>query len=242
MAEGENAKSHPTVTGDDPTEERIFDFFGLPRELRNEIYSMLTEDVGLQKGYDDDDDDDDEYDEHAGLRITVQSKMLLTPRLLNHQLKNEYEQEMKDHETLVIKDIGGPWLQKMQTVRVMAGVRSAIIYLLILCSPKTSSNPPCNCMDDLEEQVAWINGQSKLLRSLQPLKVEIHPCSQRETEWNDHGRGAIEDFESMLEFVGDLQIEVFPLSRHMSGYLGRAPEDEAAPVSKWTRAGGWQDL
>ena len=234
MAEGEKLKSHPPVTGDD--EERIFDFFGLPRELRNEIYSMLTEDVEVQNGYDDD------GDVPFGLQITVQSKMLLTPRLLNQQFKNEYEQETKGHQVLVLKDIGGPF-DKMNTARVTTGVRSAIIRLLVTCRPYTSSNYPCNCVGNFEEHVKWINGQFKLLRSLQDVKLEIHPCSpyKGDIEWNDHGREAIENFKNVLEFSGDFQIKVFPLFRDKRGNLVKAYEDEAAPVSKWTRTGGWQD-
>jgi hypothetical protein len=99
-------------------------------------------------------------------------------------------------------------------------------------------------MDDFQEHVTWINGQFKLLRSLQDVKLEIHPCSsnQTDTEWNDHGREAIEEFKNMLYFSVDFQIEVFPLFRYRREYLVEAYEDEPSPVAKWTRTGGWQDL
>jgi hypothetical protein len=117
MAESDDLRLRPT---DATVEERIFDFFGLARELRNEIYPMLTEDVEVQNGCRDSDGDGDRF------HVTVRNKLLLTPLLLNHQFKEEYEQETKHHEALVFEDTGcvlediKPWRYAPGPTRVRA--------------------------------------------------------------------------------------------------------------------------
>jgi hypothetical protein len=47
MAEADNLQLGVVAVADDLANGKIFEFFGLPRELRNEIYAMLTEDVEI---------------------------------------------------------------------------------------------------------------------------------------------------------------------------------------------------
>ena len=81
----------------DATARQIFDFFGLPAELRNEIYSHLTEDVKLDSG-------EDRKGVAVRSDVVVKDTVIINCLLLNRQFKEEYEHEIASRQTLVFTD------------------------------------------------------------------------------------------------------------------------------------------
>ena len=78
--------------------ESVFNFFGLPQELRNEIYKCATVDeVDIKKKV---------AKMPTSVRLLMNDAALAKLLTLNRQFKSKYEQSVNDVRTLVIKDPG----------------------------------------------------------------------------------------------------------------------------------------
>ena len=88
-------RSEPNMAND----RAIFNFFGLPRELRNEIYSYLTRDFTLDSGL-------DENNQQRKCRIIVKGAPIISLPLISRQFRSEYEGEVDSLPTVVVQDVG----------------------------------------------------------------------------------------------------------------------------------------
>jgi hypothetical protein len=85
---------------EDHSDRQIFDFFGLPRELRDEIYSILGKEVEIVKAFDD-------TGRARELQVTVADVMLPEVQTLSRQFKTEYDENHKRGTKIIFEDFGG---------------------------------------------------------------------------------------------------------------------------------------
>ena len=78
----------------------IFDFFGLPRELRDKVYGWLTQDLCLCGS------DDDEENEPTIIEVRLVAAPLPKLFTLCRQFRTEYEERFKHGLTATFKDLG----------------------------------------------------------------------------------------------------------------------------------------
>lgn len=231
MADSENqASANLKNHAGSSAHKDIFDFFGLPPELRNIIYSYLTEDVTTKCK------DDSLSDE---TRITVEGKALVTALLLSRRFRHEYEAEIRGRQTVVLTDLGAS--QQYKKLSALSKRSSkAKIQLLVVCS---GASERCGCNKDIEASLEWIEGQLEELRFLTAVKIETRPCMGQSisTEWMEHIPGATTPFESIVKAPTGLDIEIYPFCVLDLDDLHKAYEDRRPPLRKGSRSEGWQD-
>jgi hypothetical protein len=239
---GDNEALQPNAHANEINHEQGFDFFGLPAELRNEIYSMLTEDTTIKNGYFDDGEDEPPPDTH----ITILQKKLLNPLLLNRQLKEEYEQEVNQHQTLVIQDNGQQW-PSFEPGGIMSSVTKVNLRLVVECSYFESTGRNCDCVEDVGTHMSWIQPSFGMInppKQLSHLVIEVRPYNtdtQRDTSWLIHGNKAIEKLQGMPVASEDYRIEVYPAVQLENRLIHTIYDDKRPPIGRWSRANGWQD-
>ena len=198
---------------------------------------MLTEDVEVQNR--------NRGDEGEGTRlhVTVRNKLLLTPLLLNHQFKEEYEQETKHRETLILEDTGcdlediKPWRCTSRPTRVRA-------RLLLILDEECMNDDKCGCQSELEGHVEWLEHQIETLGHVQDGKVELRPCYREpvDTKLEVHAREALEKLFGMVPAPENVEVEVFPLFQHARSRPQETHQDKRAAIAGWTGTEGWQDI
>ena len=97
MAGGQDLQ---TINCADAATKNRFDFFGLPRELRNEVYSLLAQDLCLCS------DVDDNEDYPTAIEIRVVAAPLPKLFTLCRRFKTENEERFKCGLTAIFKDLG----------------------------------------------------------------------------------------------------------------------------------------
>ena len=220
--------------------ERVFDFFGLPAEVRNEIYSMLTEDIIIEDGYLD-------IKSVPGAHITIRQKGLLRPLLLNRRFKEEYQEEVDRHQTLVFQDNGDQW-PTFNPCSIMSKVSRVTLRLLIECSGFEFTGDICDCFREVGDHMLWIQRALGTAKSPKHLKIELWPYlvdtrvdTQHDKSWLENGTEAIARIRQMSVSSEDFQIEVYSAVKRESNRLAHTVyDDERPPIGKWSRASGWQ--
>lgn len=208
----------------------IFDFFGLPPELRNMVYSYLTEEVTF---------DADAFGEPDGIQVTLQQKILSKPLLLSRQFKDEYETEMRARQVLVFKDVGNtPEYERLPAL--FNRTTTSKIQLGVVCPGQGAR---CSCNEDIETSVGWIQRQLAEIKCLKAVKIELHPCLAQDitTEWAEHAPGATAAFEDVVQAPVNLGIELYPHKAFKPENLIMAYDDRRPPLMKWTRSEGWKE-
>ena len=228
--------SLPT-TGHD---ERIFEFFELPRELRDLIYALLTEDRQLSDGKDPMDPA-----KPIGFHIMV-SGMIPKLTTLNHQFSAEYEQAYKSVPTKTYKDIGAP----IRPPKIPRKSTKAKIVLLVVCRSKNcdGSGNWCVLLDQLYDHVRWIK-LSIEAGLLGEVDVKLYPSRHHTSDDLAHSRDIMGVFHKLTEFGALSSIQLFPCrllsdeevkSKAAAGV--KAYEISNAPEKVWTKKGGWQRM
>lgn len=126
----------------------VFDFFGLPRELRNEIYSLLTEVKYLST-------DRGENDEHP-TKVSIAAAPLNHPLTLCRQFKTEYEETFKHGLKITFQDMGGQ-IRAPQITGDLDKITRAEIIVIAFCGELPSCALPwCGAADDTNSHVTAI--------------------------------------------------------------------------------------
>ena len=149
----------------------IFDFFRLPRELRNEVYSLLTKSKTFCDGRN-----------NVGVvdQLHVSIKAAPIPELFSlcRQFKAEYQETFKHGMTITIKDL----YTSLQAPTMAAWPddisRVQIVLLLICKDPEYHSNESVTCgiAGNLHAHLRWIEEMLPQLKQLKDLEIRIYPC------------------------------------------------------------------
>lgn len=220
---------------------KVFDFYGLPGELRNEIYALLTQQKTLDSGYDHGDDD--------ARRIAARLDNIPLPKAftLCRQLKSEYEDIFKHNFTIVCKDLGpidGPyWL-----ANIPRGIAAAEFLLLAICGNDRCSNDWCDGCEDLETHVSWIMEFVHEFEGLKDLTFRVYKCQiveGNEANGTQHLALIDKSLSQLTEMPLATCVEVYPVFMIKDG--DRNPWDaveaydaKSEPESVWTRKDGWK--
>jgi hypothetical protein len=141
----------------------IFDFFGLPRELRNEIYSMLTHVKTLCRG---------RNAEGVATQFEASIKSAPIPKAFSlcRQFKTEYEEAFEDGMTLVIRDLWSG-MKTPSTAGWLDNITRAQILLLLGCKHGCNYDGVCRIYADLKDHLEWIKDILPQLKELKALEV-----------------------------------------------------------------------
>lgn len=216
------------------------EFFNIPREMRDEIYSHLSKDILIPDAM-----------AVGTKRVQVLVKKGPIPKLarVNKQFKEEYEELNKSMQVLVFKDSG----QMLQvpplpfTAKQICAFPLVEFELLCMCDPKDCTNASCMLSQDISGHLEWIADTRKDL----PAGVEavarlyVNWISERKPTWPDWGHRAnmSEQMDRMIEMEGLTRLEVYPWY-DLDG-LGemanrrRIYEKHEDIVALWTKKRGW---
>jgi hypothetical protein len=138
----------------DATRERVFDFFGLPGELRNAIYSLLTKDVAIETRY--------QYNtEQSDMDAVVKDKMLVNCLLLNRQFKEEYEQLIGSRQTLIFTDINYN-LARVELQGVIKKTSNVKLRLLLIYYNESVAYENCQIQG---ASMPWLGSERRLAQT-----------------------------------------------------------------------------
>ena len=136
---------HSTVMETASAEERIFDFFKLPRKLRDAIYNKLGVEIELASGWD---------DEGRSKSFGVKMKKGPSAKLLlvSHQFKTEYEQQVRRKPTIIFRDFGGSSSAMPKLDMDLSNFARAEMHLVALGS---CQDDLCNVIEDIDLHKKW---------------------------------------------------------------------------------------
>jgi hypothetical protein len=234
MADGEYLQT--SVEADAATKD-IFDFFGLPRELRNEVYSLLTANLCLCSGYD---------DELTAFEVRVAAAPLPELFTLCRQFRVEYEEQFTHGLTATFKDLGR---EIYTSENVICGrldrITKAEILLLTICEGNACSDDSCGTYADLSDHIDWIEVVVPKFPNLKEVAVKIYNCqSAYHVDASNHN-SIMDDILCRLKPLPlTTRIEVYPfyvLQEYSGAVHGiKACEEKQAPEMVWTKDLGWQ--
>jgi hypothetical protein len=242
MADGRDLR--PSVDAD-AAKKDIFDFFGLPRELRNQVYSLLAQDLCLCS----DADDDEDYS--TAIEVRVAAAPLPKLFTLCRQFKTEYEELFKRGLTATFKDLG----RDIWTTDILASAKSitprldrvtkAEIHLLTICQSNDCKNNQCGTCFDLSSHIDWIRAVVPEVPKLKEIEVKIYKCQLgHPADASSHSPRLEETLDKVTAFPLTCRIEVFPfyVSPEDSGAVHgvKAYEEQQAPEMVWTKDLGWR--
>jgi hypothetical protein len=218
----------------------IFDFFGLPRELRNEIYSMLTHVKTLCHG---------RNAEGVATQFEASIKSAPIPKAFSlcRQFKAEYEEAFEDGMTLVIRDLWSG-MKTPSTAGWPDDITRAQILLLLGCKHGCNYEGGCRIYADLNDHLEWIKDILPQLKELKALEVKIFPCQRL-----GQNHKSIDITANKVRRVVALPvtslIEVYPYFSLVNGDAIIGPceiagvyEGSRAPVADWRKRDGWQEI
>ena len=238
MAESISSQNFMSAAAAD--EERWFDFFGLSRELRNEIYSMLTQTRVVDSGV-------DEANTPRGLEVTVKDEPL--PKLfgLSHQFKTEYEEAMKYGSTMCFKDLG----EDIGTPIIgdkLDRITKAEMTLLAVCDRSYCDGNDCSARPDFGNHVSWIPKIVSKLDKLKQIDIRIYKVQLRlSKETISHDVVLHDLLATLTALTATARIEIHPfyVIPDEDSCLGavegvKAYKAKLTPCAVWTRKDGWQ--
>lgn len=220
---------------DDSSEEKFFDFFGLPPELRNAIYSKLVEDAELEPRV-------------TGLQVTLKSRIIPKCLRLNRRFKGEHdhEQRLARRESLDFTDFGYGVLETQISDHVRKTITRATLRLVIVCSSSRFGDVISPVGDDARLHATEFEGALGRLASLQNLGIEIYPrcVGSFGTRPFEFVEEVLSTLKEHLKYQGRIEARVFPVvGCPVGGNFG--DYDANFPIQEtWVREGsscdGWK--
>lgn len=219
--------------------DQIFDFFGLPRGLRNNIYGLLTRDVVIAQG-------SDAQGYPNTVRIQVQDGPFQQLLHLNHQFKAEYEQEIKRFQTILFRDLGSAALERPSLPPALY-VEKAEFTIISLCL----SVGACRDGDhwDMSCHLDWITSSVTSLSNLKALKIKAYPqwiSAQYLQPHDSHDTAMLGRLDRLTKMAKVTRIEVYPLRAKIEALdlekRTEAYEKHEGLKLVWTKQSGWQEL
>lgn len=224
----------------------FFDFFALPRELRDEIYSLMTKSVKLESGM------------HAngegpkGIAVSVANAPIQNLLLLNHQFKSEYKEQIDPLRTIQFRDTGGD-LNKPTPKIDLSLFKKSEMDLLALCTAGHSCDSDwCDAAEDILTHAGWISGIIESLANLEDLKIRlfIDWKTSGKPKWPAPSHGPD---SNIVQHVKDLtsspklsRLEIYPFRwSHKDDNANnrtRIYEEHEELVALWTKEKRWVEV
>lgn len=195
-------------------EHHVFDFFGLPRELRDAIYDHLGVDVEVNPLVND-------ADESESISAVVRNVALTSLLTLNGQFKAEYEQQLAGQRTLLLYDTGCyipsgsvSWSDKLRSITKVE------VRIIVSCDAgKDCMGGPgsrCQAFKELQMHQAWIRNVLTQLPMVQSVCIKYflawHAAS--DLAWSKMPHGP-KHRQTLLELTNTTSLrclEVYPYS------------------------------
>lgn len=218
-------------TGD--ADKDVFDFFALPRELRNMVYPLLVEDHILN--------------EHLA---TTEARILHVPlpelQTLSHQFRDEYNETFKQGLTINFEDYRaeGYWPEIPPPPQ---NITKAKFILLMICDSSNCAHHVCQAEEDTAHHLEWITEIIPNMKDLKSVEVTVYAHWYEAPPDGNATHGLLSSrskFDTLIECTATERIEVFPFvnvdqeSKPEEARLAYEAEQEPAVV--WTRKDGWQ--
>ena len=224
----------------DGLDKRVFDFFGLPRELRNEVYAHLNKDLCVNSGYD-----------QTGELIKPQTYATAVPiphvLRICRQLKTEYEEAFKGGFTITFKDLGAPDYEPALEGDLDKFTKAEALILAhcdLLDCPAA-----CGAYRDLESHVQWMQTILPRLNNLRDLRVRVYQCQLHDAETSSGqihppNQPISKQLDKLVKRANLSRLEVYPFMKvEGSGEATdgvKAYESAQATEKVWTKETGWQ--
>lgn len=228
-------------------DDRVFDCFNLPRELRDEVYSYLTKDLSVESG------SSSMGSGKTRMRVILKHVQINKVRLLNHQFKTEYDERTKYIYINTLEDTGGTPDDQIPPSRLLR--RPPIVRLEIHVLGAVPSSGSCEenweeAIEDIVSHTQWISCLPKVLSELKRLKIHVYfssTCEDRQ-QWMQHRHA--EDIGLELEHMTNIPkidaLEVYtfewPEGMQKPDRKGESVyKCLRGPVAEWKVDGGWKE-
>lgn len=227
---------------DKTRQSQVFDFFHLPRELRDEVYINLATDITLVSGSLSD-------GARRGIQVLVGNGPVPKLLRLNHQFKDEYGKQIERMQVLTFKDLGGTLTQPSQPI---ANAQPSIftkveLNLLALCTPDTCTAEWCDGAEDISTHIIWTNNTLTNLTRLEEvvIRLYVHWKADGEPKWPHagHGPGIYLQLNNLVKTSRLSRLEVYPFywNEDYDDTVNRVAiyKKHEDLVALWTKEEGW---
>lgn len=225
-------------------EEKTFNFFGLPRELRDRIYDHLT---GASK-------DAIRFVKCSNYwpdEVSVECAPLIGALTLCHQFKDEYEERTRGYSTLIIKDLYCSF-ESPVLMSILRHLTRVSIEIVCTCfgGSRCWSVAGCGAEIDLNSHERWIRSTLNQLADLEQVNITcLLPGDSAKSEWfgSWHSSLLLPALESMVQLPRLHSLKIYPLQRAdeeygvMREYVRVPYERQERLLTEWTKSEGWRE-
>lgn len=234
MTDETAAQSQPiSDDGNSSGNEKVFDFFGLPAELRDMIYAMLTEIARINTVQ--------TLEEDAAEDIVIMENLMLPQcLLLNKQFKDEYEGQVQPYQHLIFQDLSYE-VACFDLHGVAKAASRFTLHLLFECSKGSNYSGRCSCLDDLRYHTAWIQKTFDQLSNIGDIKFKIY-FDPGSTVGYKHENNVAEQLRRAVGTGVNVQMEMYRFKEDDDFEVPVSYEENRPIVARWHRKEGWQPM
>ncbi|KAK3645112.1 hypothetical protein LTR22_014914 [Elasticomyces elasticus] len=209
------------------SQDKVFDFFQLPRELRDFIYAGLTCDIIIQGKV--------PRIQRAVIRSAPIEKLLT----LNKQFNDEYDQYVRKASQMVIEDGIAISRKPIPLGKRACDVKRVEIRLLMFADTMYGA------LDELADHEEWVIATIQSLAKLESIECSYNLCIEPSGEWleNWHEDPFWAAFEAFVNHSGvttlDRRKEVREDTAEDLSALRTSMASPIPSLATWTKESGW---
>ncbi|KAK4954545.1 hypothetical protein LTR10_007976 [Elasticomyces elasticus] len=209
-------------------QDKVFDFFQLPRELRDFIYEGLTCDIIIQG--------EEPHIQRAVVHNAPIEKLLT----LNKQFNDEYDQHVREASQMVIEDGLTINREPIPLGKRARDVKRVEIRLLMF------ANTIFGALDELTDHEEWVIATIQSLAKLESVVCSYNICVADDGTWLEEwqkepfrtpfeafiGHSSVTTLNRKEESIEDNAEDISELRKSMAGAI--------PSLATWTRGKGWE--
>ncbi|KAK0343356.1 hypothetical protein LTR91_014425 [Friedmanniomyces endolithicus] len=226
-----------TTTNITDTEARPFEFFRLPRELRDSIYDLMIQDVPVKV-----------YDSIGTIceppisYMTVCNAPYIQPLILNKQFSNEYRQRIDKVMVLQLKYVSHTQFGEPNYLEdPLPSIKSVKLDLTLNWEVDSS----VDWTYSLHYNQQWLHTVLKRVRDAENITVRMsvrarqHETAQQWQEWRDAPRNCTA-LDSFVQALAPSTLALYSRDEDIDDEGVRGPKTEQLRQT-WTAEGGWKN-
>ncbi|KAK5702238.1 hypothetical protein LTR17_022481 [Elasticomyces elasticus] len=196
-------------------QDKVFDFFQLPRELRDFIYACLTCEIIIQGK--------EQHIQRAVIHSAPIEKLLT----LNKQFNDEYDQYVRKTSQMIIED-GITWSRDPIPLGKRARDVKRVEVRLLMFTDETE-----DALDDLTDHGKWVIPTIRSMNNLERIECNYNLCVESNGGWLETWQ---EDsfripFEAFINHTGVSTLEICRLEWVGEAEVEHTTQGDGRPVS-----------
>ena len=212
---------------------KVFNFFGLPREIRDQIYSLLT--LGSKQL-----SRRDKFRTSGSFQITIRNTTLPNLLLVNREFKAEYEDNVVPNQTVGFLEMGQN-LRYPKPTKYFQNFRKIKVLLRPVCSLYCGRMNGCMAVEDVKQHFRWMQIALGAVHELQ-VKLFLYFTDEHVDDVTvQHTRTVLDEARTLITLPNVNHVEIYPWSNSMIDQRLEGCKDYQTPLATWTATGGWKE-